>query len=489
MTSQSDQVARRPSPSPPRPTGRRPISFLARGTAFLALAVVVALGSQLLAGLGRTVPSAAPAAPVADGLGGITTTGPGVADLDVGSGSATAGAADTDRIRANVTFWSDRLTAHPTDFVAAQKLGESQIELARATGDLSAYLAAEAAFGTALRLVPDLPAALAYRGVVLVSLHRFGEAGALARSVLAESPDDPTALATLGDAGLELGDLAGARSAYDRLAVVAPSAAASVRLGHLAFVAGDPVGAVRFARGAVAQADEEELEGERAGFYRYQLADTLLATGDRTGAEAAYRDALARDPRSFLAHAGLGRALAADGRLDDAIQELSAAIAIVPQPDALARRADLYRLRNGAGDATRADHDGQTVLAIARLAGAAGSVYDRTLALYLANHGQDAQRAVDLATAEIAVRKDVYGYDALAWSLLAAGRASDADAAMQTSLAVGTKDARLLYHAGMIAAALGDTGRARTQLAAALELDPSFDALQAERARSTLAGL
>src|SRR5690242_21527594 len=44
---------------------------------------------------------------------------------------------------------------------------------------------------------------------------------------------------------------------------------------------------------------------------------------------------------------------------------------------------------------------------------AQGSVYDRTLALDLANHGQDVARALDLANAEIAVRKDVYGYDAL----------------------------------------------------------------------------
>ena len=60
---------------------------------------------------------------------------------------------------------------------------------------------------------------------------------------------------------------------------------------------------------------------------------------------------------------------------------------------------------------------------------------------------------------------------------------------MTTALAFGTKDAKLMYHAGMIAAALGDTSRARTQLTAALALDPTFDPLQAQRARETLAGL
>jgi hypothetical protein len=96
---------------------------------------------------------------------------------------------------------------------------------------------------------------------------------------------------------------------------------------------------------------------------------------------------------------------------------------------------------------------------------------------------------VSLAQGELAVRKDVYGYDAAAWALLAAGRASDADAMMAKALAFGTRDAKLLYHGGMIAAAVGDRGRAIDDLRASLALDPSFDAFQADRARRTLAGL
>jgi hypothetical protein len=41
----------------------------------------------------------------------------------------------------------------------------------------------------------------------------------------------------------------------------------------------------------------------------------------------------------------------------------------------------------------------------------------------------------------------------------------------------------------MIGRALGDRARATAQLTAALALDPSFDALQVERAREALAGL
>ena len=57
---------------------------------------------------------------------------------------------------------------------------------------------------------------------------------------------------------------------------------------------------------------------------------------------------------------------------------------------------------------------------------------------------------------------------------------------MTTALAFGTRDAKLLYHAGMIKAALGDDAAARTLLTDALALDDSFDPAGAARARATL---
>ena len=75
------------------------------------------------------------------------------------------------------------------------------------------------------------------------------------------------------------------------------------------------------------------------------------------------------------------------------------------------------------------------------------------------------------------------------YTVTAAGRAPEAETAMGKALAPGTRDARLLYHAGMIAAALHDGQRERELLTSALDLDPRFDPLQARRARVTLAAL
>jgi tetratricopeptide (TPR) repeat protein len=354
---------------------------------------------------------------------------------------------------------------------------------------VAAYVAADAAITTALAANPESAAALGLRGTILVALHRFPAARDHAAAILLASPDDPVSLATLGDASLELGDLTAAADAFDRLDAAAGSAATEVRIGRLAFIEGRTTDAVAAARAAVTAAMDEGAEGSALAWYRYQLGEMLLATGAQEEAAEVLDAALIDDPHLPIALGARARIAAADGRLDDAIADLDRAVAAVPLPDLLARRADLYELRAAPGDDRRAADDRATVLAIARLSGDAACVYDRTLSLFLATSRIDVARALRLAEAEIKTRMDVYGYDALGWALLANGRAAEADAALTTALAVGTRDARILYHAGMAAAAVGDAGRAGTLLEDALALDPTFDPVAVASARATLAGL
>ena len=459
-----------------------PGRFILVLTGVVACALAVAAASQLIAASRPQAVSRPEAAEIAPLI-------PDVGSLDAGGDVGNSSAADVARIRSDIDFWSARFKAHPLDFVSATQWGVNEIALARTTGDLGAYLRAEAAFDAALGTFADNPAALGYKGGVLISLHRFTDARDLARGILAKHPNDPVALATLGDASLELGDLDAARLAFQRADGLAHGSATLVRLAHLAFVEGNTSAAVAQARAAVDLADQEAAGDERAAWYRYQLGDLLLGTGDAAGARVAMDAAVAADPGSYLAHWGRSRVLAEAGDLDGAIAEATKAIAVVPQPEFLARRADLYALRGHAGDGDRAARDRQLVEAEARLAGEASNVYDRTLVIYLANHGIETDRAVSLAQAEIKIRKDVYGYDALAWALLAAGRPSEAHDAIEHALAVGTRDARIYYHAGMIAAALGDRDGARSQLEEALAIDPGFDPLQATRAQQTLESL
>ena len=98
---------------------------------------------------------------------------------------------------------------------------------------------------------------------------------------------------------------------------------------------------------------------------------------------------------------------------------------------------------------------------IGRLSELNGALYNRQLALFYADHDIKTEEAYKLAAKEYEVRRDIYGADALAWTALKAGKLTEAQAAMKDASRLGTKDARLFYHAAMIARASGDETAAR----------------------------
>ncbi len=115
-----------------------------------------------------------------------------------------------------------------------------------------------------------------------------------------------------------------------------------------------------------------------------------------------------------------------------------------------------------------------------------GALYSRQLALFYADHDLKAEEAYANAKREYAVRHDIYGADAVAWTALKAGKLVEAQAAMKEALRLGTRDAKLFYHAGMITRAVGDRASARDYLQHALRLNPQFDPLQVLIAKRAL---
>jgi tetratricopeptide (TPR) repeat protein len=105
--------------------------------------------------------------------------------------------------------------------------------------------------------------------------------------------------------------------------------------------------------------------------------------------------------------------------------------------------------------------------------------FARALVLYYCDHDRKLPRALELAEREFAERKDVYGHDALAWAKLKNGKPAEAEQAITEALKLGTRDAMLYYHAGMIALARGDKGAARDRLKTALAINPHHAAARA----------
>ena len=116
-----------------------------------------------------------------------------------------------------------------------------------------------------------------------------------------------------------------------------------------------------------------------------------------------------------------------------------------------------------------------------------GALAPCLVALFYADHDLKAEEAYNLASKEYEARRDIYGADALAWTALKAGKLAEAQAAIKEALRLGTQDARLLYHAGVIARAAGDRAAAGDYLRRALALNPQFDPLQVKFAQQALA--
>jgi Flp pilus assembly protein TadD len=141
------------------------------------------------------------------------------------------------------------------------------------------------------------------------------------------------------------------------------------------------------------------------------------------------------------------------------------------------------------GDTVKGLQEYALVDEIAKVARATGSVYDRQLTIFDADHDRDLAAAVTRARDELTVRGDVYGYDALAWALYKSGDLAGAATAAQRALALGTPDPRIAFHAGMIAAAQGRTDAARTLLAQAVVGSTMLPPLQVPVAQAALAAL
>ncbi len=393
---------------------------------------------------------------------------------------------DTLSPEAQVTFWSRRLKPDTRDYITLTTLAGAYLAEGRETGDAAAYGRAEEALRRALALNPRYESANALLGSVLISQHQFAAARESAAAGLALNPDSPAALAASGDANLELGDYAAAESAYGRLLDLAPDGPAFSRLSRLAWLQGRPDEAIDWMRRAADLMVSLDVGGEELAWYRFQLGELYYNTGDLRAAEKWYHEADQAFPGYYNAAAGLGKIAAARGDLQEAIDIYAPLVERLPQPSFVAFLGDLYTL---AGDTAAAQAQYDTVSFIQELEASQQVLYNRQMALFFANHNIELEQALAYAEGELTARKDIYAYDTLAWVLYRLGRFDEAAAASERALALGTQDAQLFYHAGLIAAARGDEERAAADLNHALDINPHFDLIQVEVAREVLAGM
>ncbi len=390
-----------------------------------------------------------------------------------------------------------RVKINPEDYAGFDSLGAAYLQKGRETGDSADYELAKIALGKSLDLLSNDPAAasaMTHMAVTCMAEHRFEDALAWAQNAIALGSGDPSPWAIAGDALADMGDYAGAADAYSNLQRPHASEAEKLaisyqresRMSFLRFIAGDTQGAIQLMSSALSTSIETHMPAENIAWTQYQLGEELFQTGEIPPAEKAYLAALDEYPGYYRALAGLGKVRAAQGRYTDAAELFKAALAVVPYPEYAAALGDVYQK---IGEPEEAREQYELVEFIGHLSQINQQIHNRDLALYYADHEVKLGQSLALARKELEVRRDVYTWDVLAWSLFKNGEFPEAAGAIEHALAQGTQDAAICFHAGMIYERLGESARAQAYLERALSINPHFHISHAETAAKLLASL
>ena len=379
----------------------------------------------------------------------------------------------------------DRLRAEPDNGQAAVLLGQAYLQQVRETGDPSFYPKAETLFQMALDQNSDDFGAMVGLGSLALARHDFATALDWGERAKAINPYHAPAHGVIVDALVELGRYDEAIAATQTMVDLRPDLASYARVSYVRELTGDRAGAIR----AMEQA---ALAGaalpEPFAWAQVQLGNLIFDGGDLDAAQAAYEAALRTLPDYPYASAGLGRIAAARGDYAGAVTYYEAAIARLPLPEFVIALGDVQA---AFGDAAAAERQYALVGAMQNLYAANGVDTDLEMALFLADHPErveDISAVVADARAAYARRPGVKAADVLAWTLYQAGDYAEAKTASGEALHLGTQDALMLFHAGMIERALGNMDAATAYLRAALELNPHFSVRWAPEARAIVAG-
>ena len=318
------------------------------------------------------------------------------------------------------------------------------------------------------------------------SLHNFAGAVTEASEAIKLDPRDSYAYGVLGDAQLETGQYALAGNTYAQMIAIRGDLYSYSRRSGLETIRANNTDAIADLKHAISSGQQDGEPPEGIAWAQVTLAQDYFLMGQLNEAALAGADALETYPGYHRAFAILGQVRAAQGRFEEAADYYNQAIAVIPLPEYAGALSDVYTKLGQPSDAARMR---QLVEFIAHLNALNRVLYNRVLVDYYADHDLEHQKAVELAETEYQIRRDIYGEDALAWALF---RDAQFDAALPHTIAAlryNTVDARLYFHAAMIAAALHRDDQARAFLLRALTINPHFQPLLDQTAAQEYAAL
>ncbi len=383
----------------------------------------------------------------------------------------------------DIVFYSHRVKRDPEGALDRARLGALYLQRARVTGSpedlLRAEQVARESFGIRTRKNNMAVQVLAFS---LMGQHRFKEALVETRTLVEDDSTSISNRSLLGEIEMELGQYSAAESTFTSLRSWTHSLTVAPRLARWEELTGHPDSARDILLGARDDAMKQpNLPTEQKAWFDLRLGDLAFRSGHLSEAEAKYQAGLALSgDKDYRLLAAMTRLESARGRWKSSIGYGERAIAQVLDPATLGLLGDAYA---ATGDSASAEEYYSTLeLVVSKQPGA----YHRAWSLFLLDHNRRVSTVLAKVQQEIVDRQDIYGYDLLGWALYKNHRYQEARAAMRPALALGTLDAQLFYHAGMIEEALGNHPGARTWLTKALDVNSSFDFHLAATARRVL---
>jgi tetratricopeptide (TPR) repeat protein len=349
---------------------------------------------------------------------------------------------------------------------------------ARDTADTACYVEAEKALDKSLAIEPDNFAGLKVKAWILLGKHEFAEALKLATKLNRKFADDVAVYGLMTDAQVELGNYKEAEeSAQWMLDLGRASVPGLTRAAYLRELFGDIEGAIELMDAAHRKISPGQLE-DRAWILT-QLGHLHLQTGKVEIAEQIQRQALALFPQYHFALANLAKVRTAQQKYGEAADLLRQRYQTAPHPE------NLYDLAVALVRAGRSQEAKTTFAKFEQKAWAEmqnANNANRELVFYYADHARKPAEALRVAQLEISRRQDVYTMDAYAWALYRNGQFAEARKQLEKALAVGIRDPKFFYHAGVISAKMKDREAAARYLEQSMQLNAKSEVAAEVRA-------
>lgn len=390
---------------------------------------------------------------------------------------------EVDVTNRQIAFHEKRIEGDPRAATDRAALAALYLQRSRETGEFEDFRRAEdyARQSLAIRSKSNSKA-FRMLSASLLAQHRFVEALEVAEELVRIWPEDAAHRALLAEIQMELGDYERAKVTLGSLESAKDDLSVAPRFARWAQITGRTAEEREFLyRGAERTAYRADLPSEQVAWYHLRVGEHELHSGRLDEAEKAFRAGLAVEPNDFRLVSALVRLEAQRGNWEMAIE----------YGELVGDAADLRTL-GAIGDAHARLGDRAAAERYYRKVeeSAAGTPepYNRQLYQFRLDHDRKVPETLAILRKEIEERKDVLGYDLLAWALYRSGDYAAARDAMSRALRMGTEDANFYFHAGLIEEALGNRDAARAHLKKALKINPNFHPLLGDEARAVLEG-